>query len=113
MPTTATHTAPDASQVCPGDRRPGPRRQPRLPIGPLEAWLNLRDSNTSPSADRQLGGRLSGRRIAELIGVHQGIVQRWRADGVPLHAADRAAINAGTHPLAIWPDFHTIGTDRP
>ena len=34
-----------------------------------------------------------------------------RADGIPLYAADRAAICAGTHPVAIWPYFHhlTVG----
>jgi hypothetical protein len=89
------------------------RRQPRLSIGPLEAWLNARFTNTAPSADRQLDGRLDARRIGELVGVDPVVVQRWQADGVPLYAADRAAIYAGTHPRAIWPDFHTIASEAP
>lgn len=105
----ATPAEPDDPTEPPSPRRH--RRQPRLPIAPLEAWLNARYSNSSASADRQLDGRLSGRRIGELVGVHPGVVQHWRSGGIPLHAADRAAINAGTHPLAIWPDFDTIGTD--
>jgi hypothetical protein len=90
------------------------RQQPRLPIGPLEAWLNARHANTSSSADRQLAGRLSARRIGELIGYHdnpdagRAAVQRWRAGGVPLYSADRAALRAGAHPAEVWPDFHTI-----
>ena len=89
------------------------RRHPRLSIGPLEAWLNARYTNTDPSADRQLDGRLAARRIGELVGVDRVVVQRWRADGVPLYAADRAAIYAGTHPIVIWPDFHTITSEAP
>ena len=53
-----------------GRRHDDPAAQPRLPIGPLEAWLNARYANTSASADEQLGGRLSARRIGELIGYH-------------------------------------------
>jgi hypothetical protein len=88
------------------------RRQRRLRVEPLEAWLNARYHNTSPSADRQLDGRLSARRIGELVGYGdnpgsgRAAVQRWRARGVPLHAADRAAISAGAHPLEVWADFH-------
>jgi hypothetical protein len=89
------------------------RTHPRLPIGPLEAWLNARYANSSTSADQQLNGRLSARRIAELLGYHRldsgrQAVQRWRAGGVPLYAADRAAVAAGAHPAEIWPNFHTI-----
>jgi hypothetical protein len=89
--------------------------QPSLPIGPLEAWLNAHYANTSVSADEQLGGRLSARRIGELIGYHdnpssgRAAVQRWRAGGVPLYSADRAAVRAGAHPAEVWPNFHTIG----
>jgi hypothetical protein len=98
-------------------RRPGPRARPRLHFDALEAWLNARYTNTSMSADRQLDGRLSARRIGELVGYHdnpesgRAAVQRWRAAGVPLYAADRAAVHAGAHPLEVWPDFHADLTD--
>jgi hypothetical protein len=93
------------------------RCQPRLPTSPLEAWLNARYTNTSPSADEQLGGRLSARRIAVLVGytdnpdAGRSIVQHWRGAGIPLYAADRAAIRAGTHPVAIWPQFHHLADE--
>jgi hypothetical protein len=103
---TATQRATDGTTAS---RRP----QPRLPIGPLEAWLNARYANSSASADDQLDGRLSARRIAELLGYERvesgrAAVQRWRAGGVPLYAADRAAVRAGAHPAEIWPDFHAV-----
>ena len=73
------------------------RVRPRLPIGPLEAWLNARYANSSPAPDVQLGGRLIGptdRRTARLrpVAAGRGAVQRWRAGGVPLYSADRAAV---------------------
>ena len=82
------------------------RRSRRFPMAPLEDLLNARYRNLSSTADRQCRGRLSTERIAELIGFTRQAVGRWRADGVPRWSADRAAINAGTHPLEVWPDFH-------
>ena len=82
------------------------RRSRRFPMAPLEDWLNARYRNHTSSTDRQCRGRLSTERIAELIGFTRQAVGRWRADGVPRWSADRAAINAGTHPLEVWPDFH-------
>ncbi len=89
------------------------RRQPRLSVDPLEAWLNARYVNIAGSADAQLDGRLSARRIAEILGYERldsgrSTVQRWRSSGVPLYAADLAAIRAGVHPTEIWPEFATI-----
>jgi hypothetical protein len=92
---------------------------PRLPFEPLERWLNTRYTNTDSRADAQLGGHLTARRIAELVGYDANpdtgrlIVQRWRAGGIPLYAADRAAITAGAHPLELWPNFATITSDPP
>jgi hypothetical protein len=95
------------------------RVQPRLPFAPLERWLNARYTNTDSRADAQLAGHLSTRRIAELVGYDDNpttgrlIVQRWRNGGIPLYAADRAAITAGAHPLELWPNFATITSRRP
>lgn len=85
----------------------------RLPAQPLEDWLNARYSNTSGADDVQTNGRLTAQRIGQLIGCCRGSVQRWRADGIPLHSADRAAIRAGAHPLEVWPQFHTVESDNP
>ena len=92
------------------DHRPAPVAASRST--PLENWLNTRYHNLSASADRQCGGRLSTGRIAELVGFTRQAVHRWRADGVPLWSADRAATNAGAHPLELWPDFHADLADR-
>ena len=83
------------------------RRSRRFPMAPLEEWLNARYRNHTSGTDRQCRGRLSTERIAELIGFTRQAVGRWHADGVPRWSADRAAINAGTHPLEVWPDFHS------
>lgn len=44
------------------------------------------------------------RQLAQVVGVTPRTIHRWAAAGIPLYAADRAAIAAGTHPLLIWPD---------
>ena len=80
--------------------------QPPNPDGPLEDWLNARYRNHSSGADRQCRGRLSTERIAELIGFTRQAVGAVARRRVPRWSADRAAINAGTHPLEVWPDFH-------
>lgn len=84
----------------------------RFPMDPLEDWLNRRYSNHSASTDRQTGGRLSTERIAELVGFSRQAVRRWRDQGIPLWSADRAAINAGVHPAALWDDFAGVDTPR-
>lgn len=85
----------------------------RLPAQPLEDWLNARYANASGADDVQTNGRLTAQRIAELIDCCRGSVQRWRAGGIPLYSADRAAIRAGAHPLEVWPQFHSVESDNP
>ena len=46
--------------------------------------------------------------FAGSVGVHRSVPYRWRRDGIPFWAADRAAIAIGSHPLLIWPDFHSL-----
>jgi len=43
--------------------------------------------------------------LARAVGVTTRTVSRWRASGLTVHAADRAAIAIGTHPAMVWPAF--------
>lgn len=58
----------------------------RLPIEPLLAAAN------APSMEI----------LAEWIGCTSRTMQRWKTHGVPLRAADAAAVNVGSHPAYIW-----------
>ena len=71
----------------------GPKREQRFSIAPL---LALADPDAT------------GAMFAESVGTHPSVADRWRRDGVPFWAADRAAIAMGSHPLLIWPDFHAL-----
>lgn len=42
--------------------------------------------------------------LADRIGRTRRTLHRWQNDGVPIAAADEAAIRIGSHPAAIWPD---------
>lgn len=57
----------------------------RLPVGPLLA--------RAPSVCE----------LARRIDVTPRTIHRWQHDGVPLLAADRAAIALGHHPADLWP----------
>lgn len=42
--------------------------------------------------------------LAELLGISQRTVMRWKRDGVPVCQADRAACALGRNPLEVWGD---------
>jgi hypothetical protein len=44
--------------------------------------------------------------IADLLGVTERAVQRYRRNGIPVTEADRFAIAAGVHPDEIWGPGH-------
>ena len=73
-------------------RRPAPAGPTRLPFAPLEAAL-VRDT-----------GGCNVALWARRLGVNRGTVYHWEHDGVPVMAADGAAIRLGLHPALIWGD---------
>ena len=79
-----------------------------LPIEPLEAWFEAHhpcDNERAHSAE-QHHGRVSGARLAGLLGVKPATVRMWRQrGGIPLYSADRAAVALGVHPCELWPDW--------
>lgn len=79
-------------------QRHGPRPA-SLSIEPLRAIAQPRNTEGRAHA------RSSIAEIAEAIGVDLNTVHRWARKGIPHHAADRAAIAFGYHPLELWPDF--------
>jgi hypothetical protein len=88
---------------------PGPKRARRFLIEPLEdasGFGNVEHIQCGKARAATAGG------LAEQLGVSQGTVQRWRSEGVPLWAADRAAIRLGVHPHSLWPDFHHEHLDQ-
>jgi hypothetical protein len=77
----------------------------RLPYAPLERQLRLRwDTQTADECGRPSGdhGLYSDTVAANLLGVTRWAILKWRREGMPAAAADRAAIAAGTHPLLVW-----------
>lgn len=59
--------------------------QPRLPLEDLLRLVNTFDA------------------VASRVGVAKKTVYRWREEGgVPLNAADRAAVRLGFHPSDVW-----------
>jgi hypothetical protein len=48
---------------------------------------------------------------AEVVGVDDAQLHRWRRTGVRLDLADLAAIRLGVHPAAIWGDHWWAGTE--
>lgn len=69
------------------------RPQPRLPLEPLVARY----------------GTVSG--LARALGVARTQASHWRAQGVPLHTADRLAVSVGLHPCEVWPEWHSLGLE--
>lgn len=64
----------------------------RLPWGPL--WEVLGEPGPSVAAWR--------------LGVSKGTVHRWQRGGVPVGSADRAAIEAGSHPGLVWAEWWDV-----
>lgn len=60
-----------------------------LPLGPLETFVGA-------NSDTELARHLDTDRFQ---------IRRWRANGIPIHQADRLAIiRLGIHPMLIWLD---------
>jgi hypothetical protein len=85
-----------------------------VPLEPLEALARA-------SFDESEGAVWSNNVFAELCGVSNRAVGRWRAAGgvIPWTTADIAAVKLGFHPLIVWPELWLhldrgliAGTDR-
>lgn len=51
--------------------------------------------------ERRWAGSVRG--LARVLDVTTATVYRWRREGVPVYAADRAAVALGAHPGELWP----------
>jgi hypothetical protein len=71
-----------------------------VPLEPLEALARSRYEETEQTP-------WSNNVFAELCGVSNRAVGRWRAAGgvIPWTTADIAAVKLGFHPLIIWPEL--------
>ena len=87
---------------------------PRFPIGPLEhvalASLGGQRCQTHDPGNREFDvPRIPVKHMAQLVGVSSRTWLRWQVEGgVPLWAADRAAVAIGRHPANIWPTFFDV-----
>lgn len=70
----------------------GPEPATRVPFAPLQAAIPHDDF-------KDLAARLN---------VGRETLYRWKANGVPIDAADTIACNAGKHPSEIWTDWYDI-----
>lgn len=72
------------------------RRRParRLPIGPLLDDVRRRNPHASPGD------------VAAILGVTVEYVATMRRRGVTIWHADELALEAGTHPALVWPDYY-------
>lgn len=88
--------------------RRGPAPQTRLSFDVLEEYVHAR---WGPDVNIQTGDEdrlVTDGFIALHCDVDRGVVLRWRQGGIPLYAADRAAIALGIHPNRLWPGYNTI-----
>lgn len=71
------------------------------------ARLKLGDDGWRPDGTRDDASIVVGSpRLADICGVSQRTVHRWRAGGRMNHyTADRVAIRLGLHPCLIWDDW--------
>lgn len=62
-----------------------------------------------------LGDRIGGsvRTQADMLGVHQRQVSRWRSYGLSDDQADRCALAAGLHPREVWPGWDDVAETAP
>lgn len=82
---------------------------PHLPLEPLlrrsglaTALTTTRGTGWAPTAEYQHMAPL--KLLAELVGRSQRQMSRWRAEGVPLPAAEDACDRLGLHPCEVWGD---------
>lgn len=71
-------------------------RTSRMPV--RWPWSELR------TALRAAGYRTRTDQI-EVLGITTRTLERWQAAGVPDTAADRAALDIGSHPQCVWIDW--------
>lgn len=81
-------------------------RQPRFPLAPV--WRQGELAWGLAALDRYRGGRgsdrpFSGMVLAEQLGVDHRQVERWKAEGLTLTAADRVACQLGLTVHLLWP----------
>jgi hypothetical protein len=66
------------------------RVSPRLPLEPLVQRYG------------------SVRALADALCRDRGQVQKWSERGVTLLSADRIAVEAGLHPVEVWPEWYEV-----
>jgi len=73
-----------------------------VPLAPLEA---LAKGRYFESDDNH--GAWSNNKFAEMVGVSNRAIGRWRAGGdlIPWASADIAAVRLGFHPMSVWPEL--------
>jgi hypothetical protein len=81
-------------------RLPPPQR---YPFGPLERLLRVRIGPLVHEGRDQVASPINA--VADVLGVDQAQVHRWRRNGLMDHVADRCAVKAGFHPYEVWPEM--------
>ena len=89
------------------------RSAARLPFGPLEDYANTRFAVDEHGDTGGFGPLppLTGRRLAEALGVSPNTVITARRGGLSWQYADTLAVRLGLHPCALWPEWFTIDAD--
>ncbi len=86
----------------------GARKQTRLDFESLESYIH---AGWGPDPDIEfVNPRWADHRTTNtFIGMHCNVnhatAGRWRREGITIHAADRATIALGVHPVEIWPNY--------
>jgi len=86
--------------------KPAPREHDKLPLEPL--WVLAHGRSDLPALATADGTEwrltFNTRLFAEMVGVHERTVNRWKNDGmrIPWDTADLAACRLGMHPCEVW-----------
>ena len=85
----------------------------RYPLTPLATFLHIELSITGGHQPGQHPTGLSA--LAERLNISHATASRYHRHGLTDRQADRLAIQAGTHPAHIWPQWltATTPTDQP
>jgi len=73
---------------------------PKPPSFPAQPIVNLYRCSRHNGRDRGMRQKL-----AADLGVSHRTLVRWIEDGIPMFAADRAAVSLGFHPSNVWLDW--------